>query len=183
MRWFACFIPNLRNPSANATETYVLICLMIELAIGLAFLSPISQLSIVGWLFGVLAVLRIVEIMGRTIDVTDVIDPARTLVLGGINYVELSFCFGVIYALNYQSLQMASRPITAFYFSIITQLTIGYGDVSPKGWMRLVAATQGPHCAPVKSSTTTTRLLFVVRPWYFSSLKGGTLAKYSWSRI
>ena len=69
--------------------------------------------------------------------------PARTLVLGGINYVELSFCFGVIYALNYQSLQMASRPITAFYFSIITQLTIGYGDVSPKGWMRLVAATQG----------------------------------------
>jgi hypothetical protein len=143
MRWFACFIPNLRNPSANATETYVLICLMIELAIGLAFLSPISQLSIVGWLFGVLAVLRIVEIMGRTIDVTDVIDPARTLVLGGINYVELSFCFGVIYALNYQSLQMASRPITAFYVSIITQLTIGYGDVSPKGWMRLVAATQG----------------------------------------
>jgi len=78
MRWFACFIPNLRNPSANATETYVLICLMIELAIGLAFLSPISQLSIVGWLFGVLAVLRIVEIMGRTIDVTDVIArPAR----------------------------------------------------------------------------------------------------------
>jgi hypothetical protein len=53
----------------------------------------------------------------------------------------------VIYALNYQCLHEASRPITrpitAFYFSIITQLTIGYGDVYPRGWLRLVVAAQG----------------------------------------
>jgi Ion channel len=37
----------------------------------------------------------------------------------------------------------AGRPITGFYLSIITQLTIGYGDVYPTSWMRLVAAIQG----------------------------------------
>jgi Ion channel len=63
--------------------------------------------------------------------------------LAGINYVELALCFGVIYALNYHCLNGAIRPITAFYFSVITQLTIGYGDVSPKGWLRLVVAVQG----------------------------------------
>ena len=49
----------------------------------------------------------------------------------------------MIYALNYQCLNGAFRPITGFYFSFITQLTIGYGDVSPKGWLRLVVVLQG----------------------------------------
>ncbi len=119
---------------------------MIELAIGLAFWGPISRPPFLGWVIGALAVIRIVEIIGRTLNVTDVILPERTLVLAGINYVELALCFGVIYALNYHCLNGANgpiRPITAFYFSVITQLTIGYGDVSPKGWLRLVVAVQG----------------------------------------
>jgi Ion channel len=34
-------------------------------------------------------------------------------------------------------------PLTAFYFSVITQLTIGYGDVCATGWLRIIAAGQG----------------------------------------
>jgi len=147
MRWLAYVVPNFKSSSASATEKYVLICLMIEVVIGLAFLVPISRPPFVGWVIGALAVIRIVEILGRTVDVTYVIDPRRTLVLAGINYVELALCFGVIYALNYQCLHEASRPIarpiTAFYFSIITQLTIGYGDVYPRGLLRVVVAAQG----------------------------------------
>jgi hypothetical protein len=79
MRWLACFIPNLRNPSAWATETYVLSCLMIESVIGLAFLGPISRPPFLGWVIGALAAIRIVEIIGRTLNVTDVILPERTL--------------------------------------------------------------------------------------------------------
>ena len=139
MRWLG-----LKKPNARATEKYVLSCLVIELMIGLAFLSPIGRPRFVGWVIGVLAVIRIVEIIGRTVDVKDVISPKRTLVLAVINYVELALRFGVIYALNYHSLYGVSRPITGFYFSIITQLTIGYGDVYPMGWfLRLVAAVQG----------------------------------------
>lgn len=60
-----------------------------------------------------------------------------------INYVELMIWFGVVYALNYHSLHGADEPASAFYFSIVTQLTIGYGDVSPMGWLRIIAALQG----------------------------------------
>jgi hypothetical protein len=144
MGWLEHIYRDFKNPSPSLTEKYVLICLLIEILIALAFLAPsTSHLSIVGWVFGILAVIRIVEIVGRTVDVTEVISPPRTLILAGINYVELALCFGVLYALNYQSLNGASRPITAFYFSIITQLTIGYGDVSSRGWLRLVVVVQG----------------------------------------
>ena len=140
MRWLEYVIPNLKN--TNNTEIYVLVCLMIETVIALAFLGPLTQSRFVSWVIGILAVLRIVEIIGRAA-VTEVICPFRTLVLAGINYVELALCFGMIYALNYHSLHGADRPITAFYFSVITQLTIGYGDVYPMGWMRVLAAAQG----------------------------------------
>ena len=46
----------------------------------------------------------------------------RMLVLAGINFVELLLCFGVIYAINYQRLVGAGKPITGIYLSIITQL-------------------------------------------------------------
>ena len=36
-----------------------------------------------------------------------------------------------------------TQPVTAFYFSIITQLTIGYGDVYATAWLRIIAAAQG----------------------------------------
>jgi hypothetical protein len=60
-------------------------------------------------------------------------------------------CFGLVYALNYQFLVDQSlgdhaapiRPITAFYFSVISQLTIGYGDIYAMGWLRIIAALQG----------------------------------------
>jgi Ion channel len=144
MRWLKNIYPDFENPSPSLTEKYVLICLLIEILIALAFLAPSTgHSSIAAWVVGILAVIRIVEIVGRIVDVTEVISPPRTLILAGINYFELALCFGVLYASNYQSLNGASRPITAFYFSIITQLTIGYGDVSPRGWLRLVVVVQG----------------------------------------
>jgi hypothetical protein len=73
------------------------------------------------------------------------------LILLVINYIELMLWFGLVYALNCQSLVDQSfgdhgapaGPITAFYFSIVTQLTIGYGDVYAKGWLRTIVALQG----------------------------------------
>jgi hypothetical protein len=122
----------------------VLICLGIEVLIGPVLLG-LGQISPpLGWVIYVLACPRIVEIIGRTVDVTDVSSVPRTLALAVINYIELALCFGMIYALNYHCLSGAGaeQPITGFYFSIITQLTIGYGDVHPL-WLRLVVALQG----------------------------------------
>jgi hypothetical protein len=44
MRWLG-----FKNPSASATEKYVLSCLIIEVVIAFAFLGPISRPQLVGW--------------------------------------------------------------------------------------------------------------------------------------
>jgi hypothetical protein len=151
MRWLACISPRYKDPNAGATEIYVLFCLLFELGTFLAlFIVPnLSQSVTARWLFCFIAFLRIIEIIHRSV-VGNVKRVARTLALAIINYVELALCFGIIYGFNYGSLSdtaaqatQPTQPIVGFYFSIITQLTIGYGDISPTGWLRAVAAVQG----------------------------------------
>lgn len=67
----------------------------------------------------------------------------RTLILSLWNFFELLFCFGIFYS---TSLATFKEPIAIFdpyYFSVITQLTIGYGDIQPTGLTKVMAATQG----------------------------------------
>ena len=66
----------------------------------------------------------------------------RTLILTGINYVELIFCFGIIYAVALADLHGARDPLDVIYFSSITQLSVGYGDIVPTGLLRLAAVAQ-----------------------------------------
>jgi hypothetical protein len=155
MGWLECVWPRrFKEPSPVDTERYVLGWLVFGLVISIAVCSLYDCVAAVRWLVYIVAGLRGLEIIVRAAsvgDIKNVVDPVRTLVLAAINYVELMLWFGLIYALNYQSLvdqslgdhSAPAGPITAFYFSIITQLTIGYGDVYATGWLRIVAAAQG----------------------------------------
>jgi hypothetical protein len=67
----------------------------------------------------------------------------RTLVLSFLNYVELLVCFGIVYASFPGSLTGSSGWIDDIYFSVVTQLTIGFGDIRPVGIARLIASAQG----------------------------------------
>ena len=100
------------------------------------------------------AALRIIEVVQVTVNAAvfdsftrkqdnRILSAARMLVLGFVNFVELCVCFGIVYAANFKHLVGAGQPVTAFYFSIVTQLTIGYGDVFPTGGLRICAAVQG----------------------------------------
>lgn len=76
-----------------------------------------------------------------------IISGKRSLVLGMVNFIELIICFACIYAafpdcLSYPEKQ-PKDSVTYLYFSCITQLTVGYGDVAPLKWLRLVACLQG----------------------------------------
>lgn len=72
----------------------------------------------------------------------------RIAILSLWNYGESIVCFGALYANHHASLArtVANAKIDLldpFYFSAITQLTIGYGDVAPLGGLRAVASAQG----------------------------------------
>jgi hypothetical protein len=70
----------------------------------------------------------------------DVESLTRSLVLLVFNYSELMFWFGLIYlTLN---LKGACHFFDAFYFSVVTQLTIGYGDILPLGAAKAIAGIQ-----------------------------------------
>jgi Ion channel len=135
MGWLACVLPILKR-SPIAIEVYVLCCFGIALALSAAVWFLYERVAAVRWFVYILAGLRGLEIIVRTanVDIKTVVDPIRTLVLAAINYVELMLWFGLVYALNYHCLHD---------FSIITQLTIGYGDVYAMGWLRIIAAGQG----------------------------------------
>ena len=72
----------------------------------------------------------------------------RIVVLGLINYFELALCFACVYSANSANLVSTTPgvqlgPWDPLYFSIMTALAVGYGDVVPKDSLRFVAGLQG----------------------------------------
>ncbi len=66
---------------------------------------------------------------------------ARTALFAVWNFFELWVCFGVMYTSDFAHLSRAD-PGDGYYFSVVTQLTIGYGDVYPLGATRALAMCQ-----------------------------------------
>jgi hypothetical protein len=109
-------------------------------------------------LVGFVAAYRILDILQATLNLNVfdrlrvstrqifVASLARTAILSVWNFFESIFCFSIIYSANHQLLKHGYGKIDAFdpiYFSTVTQLTIGYGDVMPMSWLRGVAVLQG----------------------------------------
>lgn len=67
----------------------------------------------------------------------------RTFVIGVINLIEGALLFGLIYFVLAQrtgSVTGISSSWDALYFSFVTITTLGYGDIQPTGFARLLAA-------------------------------------------
>jgi len=145
--------PDFTRRRARAIDLYVTVWLVAELlTVGISCSCQLP--CTVHFLVMVFVSLRILEIVQVTVNVAlfDALSGrpeelvgsrTRMLVLAGLNFLELLLCFGIIYAINYRGLVGAGQPATGFYLSVMTQLTIGYGDVYPTAWLRLVAAMQG----------------------------------------
>jgi potassium channel LctB len=137
-------------------EAYLCVWLAIEAA-AVAF----GTTSRHGWLTGIFLalmagrILDIIQITGN-ISLFDrlklnwryyyVENTVRTILLSLVNYVEFIVCFGFIYCVAGRGgdvLTFKDSPYDGYYFSGATQLTIGYGDIVPSGWVKYLALFQG----------------------------------------
>jgi hypothetical protein len=134
------------------TERYVLVSLFVEFIVAINLTKIVGLASWAYWVVLSFAALKILEIIRVTASVVlfdkgIVVSVQRTFILAALNFLELGLCYGFFYALNKQLLEGTATAhigdLTGFYFSFITQLTIGYGDVYPTGWLRYVAVIQG----------------------------------------
>jgi hypothetical protein len=146
MAWLERFRPNV---TPSAIEQYVLGSLLVEIVAAISAIKFAGWPLWLQWTVLVLAALKILEIIRVTASVVlfdegVVASVQRTFILAALNFIELGLCYGFFYALNDQLLAPSpAGALAAFYFSFITQLTIGFGDIHPMGWLRFVAVVQG----------------------------------------
>ena len=133
-------------------EAYVVLWAVVEIV--LALVIPYAQ----SWLRGLCVVLplfRVFEITQTAVNLNFferlrihpsdshfVASHVRTVVLTIWNFFELMFCFGIVYSAELDLLGNAENHWDAYYFSIMTQLTVGFGDVHPLRWARGLASIQ-----------------------------------------
>ena len=70
----------------------------------------------------------------------------RSISLVTLNFIEIAIIFGFLYIFIESGELSSTTTLTnfdKFYFSFVTQLTIGYGDISPKGFFKLLTILQG----------------------------------------
>lgn len=137
---------------ARSIDTYVALWIALEV-IALPCLAP--PRTWFSFLACILAGFRVFEIMQAAINIV-MFDPlrfgsrpnyvasvVRTLLLNIVNFFEMILCFGIIYAANLRGVTNASDWYDAVYFSAITQLTIGYGDMQPLAYLKGCVLAQG----------------------------------------
>ena len=70
----------------------------------------------------------------------------RTVILSIINYIEIILLFAIYYNSSIAHLNISSSltGVEGLYFSVVTQFTVGFGDIYPKnGMTKLVVVA---HC-------------------------------------
>lgn len=147
-----------RHDPAKATarrsrrvEAYLIAWFVIELGV---LAAVVNEVAWPAWILRTIIVVRILDIFQTSVNMSVfdqlrteerlVISSAvRTLVLSFLNYLELLVCFGILYTSMLELLLGATGWLDAMYYSVVTQLTIGYGDIRPLGHARLVSVAQG----------------------------------------
>jgi Ion channel len=149
------------NKRSLKVEKFIISYFCIEIAaiflIGFGILTgnTFSLLNSVFLTFCLLRFLNIVQVSvnmtlfdgmrTRALDVTA--SYVRNIVLIALNFIELIVIFGIVYyLLPFGRIVHDTQTCLwydNFYFSVITQLTIGYGDFAPKGVHKIIVIIQG----------------------------------------
>ncbi|MHC4642034.1 MAG: potassium channel family protein [Planctomycetota bacterium] len=137
---------------ANRIEIYVLIWFALLISCVLLAFIPYDSIHI---LVTFLSLYRVFDIVVAAVNITlldrlrlgrdihYVSSVERSLILSLWNFLEIILCFGIVYSASIVYLEGSKSFFDAYYFSVITQLTIGYGDLFPRGYLKLVSMIQG----------------------------------------
>jgi hypothetical protein len=137
---------------ARFVEQYIIVWLALEILA--ALVVPGAERPALRWACRVVVCARIIEIIQVAVNINafdhirlapgkhGVSSLVRALLLSVFNYFELALAFGVPYASVPGLLTHATSVWTPYYFSVVTQLTVGYGDVAPLGVARVLATAQ-----------------------------------------
>jgi hypothetical protein len=138
---------------ARHVDTYIMLWIVFEV-----LLAIVLEVESALWLLvavRVLMALRVVDIAQANINLNVfdrlrfaetshvTVSVTRNLILAAITYVELVVVFAVVYATMPLNVHGVTHLYDCLYFSMSTQLTVGYGDLHPLGVARYVATVQG----------------------------------------
>lgn len=157
------FRDSFKNPReaekarSQRIETYLAISILIDLFLLFIVSSGMVSYPALSWLIRGVAGFQIVDIVQVAVNVAlfdrlrsqqerPLASSVRAVLLLTINYAQLAVCFGLLYSTMLWNLKGANSWIDAFYFSAITQLTVGYGDVAPMHsakWFAVLQAGTG----------------------------------------
>ena len=153
---------------SRRVDTFVAVCLLLEIG---CFVW-VCRTTTLRWVALAFVIWRIIDILATDVRVSlfEGFDrrrdpelgrdlrfvyssPSRVIILGVINYLELIVCFAAIYGFGSALVTGSGLPEVwlfgrypaiekCLHLSFITQITVGYGDFVPTGWLRPVAWLQ-----------------------------------------
>lgn len=134
-------------------EVIMLVYMSAEILTPLVLINSLYFNSALKYLLLIVFVLRLIDILQVNINLilfdglrfkqNPIAKYSRAIVLLIWNYFEIILIFGYLYFFFKESLSDYKSIIDAYYFSTITQLTIGYGDLNPLGSLKIISGIQG----------------------------------------
>ncbi|HET6558028.1 MAG TPA: potassium channel family protein [Prolixibacteraceae bacterium] len=139
----------ISKKNAKIVDIAIMTFVIFELIAPLLLLNKYA-----GWLITIILILRLIDIFQVNVNLllfdnirifknNKIASSNRSVSLIIINYVEIILIFGFFYLFCSECLYEFKNISDAYYFSTITQLTIGYGDLKPMSYLKNTCVLHG----------------------------------------
>jgi hypothetical protein len=139
---------------ARRVDLFICGCIALEILGVVIGSTSFGHVTIIRWFLEIVVVLRLIDILQVNINLSlfDVLrtgkdyhymaSVVRSIINVMINYFEIILCYGILYGYCEAHLDKTRDWMDAFYFSAITQVTVGFGEMMPRGALRWVTVSQ-----------------------------------------